>query len=262
MIGTTNAVGSGGGLKATDAILRVIAPAGSTVTISKGAVSKSDAGHENHDDSSLFDYYFIIRASQFDSVTPWTVTATLGTQSISDTVIIDSADVYSLVLAYTLWLVRDGVSEFGTITPMALKTGPDSSGANAPTVSDGSGYIQIGYSSAGSVSGGGIGYWSDSKIDFSKYSSIHIDGTIRNPTSYPENVAASAWTSVGSSQQDNRILYANISDSTGSTSYVAYDTDIDISALTDLAYFGLKAFRGTSTNTYTVTRVENCYFEV
>lgn len=257
-----NMVGGGGSLSATDAILRVIAPAGSTVTISKGAVSKSDAGHENHDDATLYDYYFIIHASQFDSVNPWTVTATLGTQSISDTVIIDSADEYGLVLSYTLWLVRDGVSEFGTITPMALKTSSDSSGANAPTVSDGSGYIRIGFSSSGSVSGGGMGYWSDSKIDFSKYRSIHIDGTIRNPTSYPENTAASAWTSFGSSQQDNRILYANISNSTGSTSYVSYDTDIDISSLTDLAYFGLKAFRGTSSGNYTDTRVANCYFEV
>ena len=101
-----------------------------------------------------------------------------------------------------------------------------------------------------------------SKIDFSKYRSIHIDGTIRNPTPYPENTAASAWTSFGSSQQDNRILYANISNSTGSTSYVSYDTDIDISSLTDLAYFGLKAFRGTSSGNYTDTRVANCYFEV
>lgn len=262
MIGTTNAVGSGGGLKATDAILRVIAPAGSIVTISKGAVSKSDLGHENHDDATLYDYYFIIHASQFDSVNPWTVTAALGTQSISDTVIINSADEYDLVLAYTLWLVRAGVSEFGTITPMALKSTSDASYANAPTVSAGSGYIQIGYSSVGSNAGGGIGYWSDAKIDFSKYKSIHIDGTVRNPSSYTENVASSAWTSFGNSQQDNRVLYANITNSKESTSYVAFDTDIDISSLTDLAYFGLKGFRGTSSGNYTVTRVANCYFEV
>lgn len=102
MIGTTNAVGSGGGLKATDAILRVIAPAGSTVTISKGTVSKSDLGHENSDDSSVYDYYFIIHASQFDSVNPWTVTATLGGDSASDTVIIDSADEYDVILSYLL----------------------------------------------------------------------------------------------------------------------------------------------------------------
>lgn len=100
MIGTTNAVGSGGGLKSTDAILRVIAPAGSTVTISKGAVSKSDLGHENSDDSSVYDYYFIIHASQFDSVNPWTVTATLGADTATDTVIINSADEYDVKLSF------------------------------------------------------------------------------------------------------------------------------------------------------------------
>jgi hypothetical protein len=95
-----NMIGGGGGLQSTDAILRVIAPAGSTVTISKGGVSKSDLGHENASDTSLYDYYFIIHASQFDSVNPWTVTATLGSNIDSDTIIIDVADEYDVALTY------------------------------------------------------------------------------------------------------------------------------------------------------------------
>ena len=101
--------GGGGGLSATDALLRVQAPAGSTVTITKGGTTKTDAGHENADDHTVYDYYFIIHASQFDSVNPWTVTATLGTNTTSDTIIIDSADEYDLVLDYNLWLIRNGV---------------------------------------------------------------------------------------------------------------------------------------------------------
>lgn len=94
--------GGGGGITATDAILRVQAPAGSTVTISKGAVSKSDLGHENADDHTVYDYYFIIHQSQFDSVNPWTVTATLGGDTASDTIIINAANEYNFVISYNV----------------------------------------------------------------------------------------------------------------------------------------------------------------
>lgn len=95
---TLNMVGGGGGgLKATDALLRVQAPAGSTVTVSKGTTTKTDLGHENADDHTVYDYYFIIHASQFDSVNPWTVTATLSGDSASDTIVIDTADEYDVV---------------------------------------------------------------------------------------------------------------------------------------------------------------------
>lgn len=109
-------LGGGGSLKATDAILRVQAPAGSTVTISKGGVTKSDAGHENADDHTVYDYYFIIHQSQFDSINPWTVTATDGTETASDTIIIDSADEYDVYLEYTFYLFKSGrgaIVEFG-----------------------------------------------------------------------------------------------------------------------------------------------------
>lgn len=102
MIGRTNTGGGGGKIKDTDAVLRVIAPAGSTVTITKGGVSKSDAGHENSDDNTLYDYYFVIHQSQFDSINPWTVTATLGGDSASNTIIIDSALEYGMSLSYLL----------------------------------------------------------------------------------------------------------------------------------------------------------------
>lgn len=110
--------GGGGGLKSTDAILRVIAPAGSTVTISKGVVSKSDQGHENASDTSLYDYYFIIHASQFDSVNPWTVTATLGAQSKTETIIINSAEEYDVVIAYAIYFVKDGVIDTALTSEM------------------------------------------------------------------------------------------------------------------------------------------------
>lgn len=96
---TLNMVGGGsGGLTSTDAVLRVQSTAGSTVTISKGGITKSDQGHENASDTTKYDYYFIIHASQFDGSNPWTVTATLGNLSSSDTVIINSPDEYNVAL--------------------------------------------------------------------------------------------------------------------------------------------------------------------
>ena len=113
---TLNMVGGGGGgLKATDALLRVQAPANSTVTITKGTTTKTDLGHENADDHTVYDYYFIIHQSQFDSVNPWTVTATLNGATASSTIIIDAADEYDLILAYVYYIIKDGVYTDNTL---------------------------------------------------------------------------------------------------------------------------------------------------
>lgn len=98
----------GGSLLPTDAILHVQAPAGSTVTISKGTTTKTDEGHENAADPTVYDYYFIIHASQFDSVNAWTVTATLGTETATGTVTIDTADGYDVILNYRLYIQKAG----------------------------------------------------------------------------------------------------------------------------------------------------------
>ena len=98
MIGRTNT--GGGGLSDTDALLRVVAPAGSLVTITKGTLTKTDHGHENASDPLTYDYYFIIHQSQFDSINAWTVTATLNGQTASNTIIIDASDEYDLVMSY------------------------------------------------------------------------------------------------------------------------------------------------------------------
>jgi len=153
-------VGGGGSLSATDAILRVIAPAGSTVTISKGAVSKSDQGHENASDTSLYDYYFIIHASQFDSVNPWTVTATLGSDTASATVIIDSADEYDVVLDYGYYLVKDGLLTSNAITTFASHN----------TVTQNTGYVEFTDASNNQV---GI-FSSTDAVDLTNYSTLVI----------------------------------------------------------------------------------------
>lgn len=148
-----NMVGGGGGsLKATDALLRVEAPAGSTVTITKGGVTKTDLGHENADDNTIYDYYFIIHSSQFDS-TPWTVTATLGAESDSATIIINAADEYDLVLSYIpdqvinyLLLYADGVQDTETAGGLTYTK------QSSVTLTDNSTYLTIKSTSSGNYS--------------------------------------------------------------------------------------------------------------
>lgn len=121
---TLNMVGGGSAeLEATDAVLRVQAPAGAIVTISKGTTTKSDAGHENADDSSVYDYYFIIHQSQFDSVDPWTAVASLNGKTASKTIIINIADEYDLVLDELLSTTYQRVEYLQSSGTQAINTG-------------------------------------------------------------------------------------------------------------------------------------------
>lgn len=158
MIGRTN-TGGGGGLQDTDALLRVQAPAGSVVTITKGGMTKTDHGHENADDNSVYDYYFIIHQSQFDSVNPWTVTATLGTQTKSDTVVIDMADEYDVILTYQFYFIKDGYFTGSQLT----KTG-----ASGATFTEGSPYLT--WAGFGNAAGGAYG-----STDVTQYDTLKLE---------------------------------------------------------------------------------------
>lgn len=141
MIGKTNAGAGGGHLNDTDALLRVSAPAGSIVTITKGSTVKSDHGHENALDSNFYDYYFIIHQSQFDSENPWTVTATLGQDSASDTVTIYLPDEYDVILQYRFMLYNNG----NFYTSLGEFVGTRDSGAIGMTSFNEDGHIWMKY---------------------------------------------------------------------------------------------------------------------
>lgn len=101
--------GSGGGkLKDTDAVLVVTVPTGSTVTATKSGTTLTPTMWVKAADNTLDCAIFSIPASQFDSTTPWTITATLGTYSATATVTIDSNKQYDLSMA-AKWFIRDGV---------------------------------------------------------------------------------------------------------------------------------------------------------
>lgn len=103
--------GGGGGLKNTDAVLIVTVPTGSTVTATKGGTTITPTMWVKAADASLDCAIFSIPASQFDSATPWTITATMGTQSASGTVLITTNKEYEVTLVYELRVITTGVRD-------------------------------------------------------------------------------------------------------------------------------------------------------
>lgn len=104
--------GSGGGSKPspTDAVLSVTAPSGSTVTITKSGVTRIPNFYLVGTDTDTFFYY--IKANDFGT---YTVTATLGDKSKTETITINFPQEYSVVVIYQLYLYDSG-NEYSSIT--------------------------------------------------------------------------------------------------------------------------------------------------
>lgn len=93
--------GGSGGPSASDAILTVTVPTGSTVTMTKGGVSVTPTMWVQAADNTLDCALFVISPSLFDSQNAWTVTATNGISSASATVTISTNNAYDMELQ--LW---------------------------------------------------------------------------------------------------------------------------------------------------------------
>lgn len=215
-------VGGAVGLKATDALLRVQAPAESSVTISKGGTSKTDAGHENADDHTVYDYYFIIHQSQFDSVNPWTVTATKDADSATETIIVDAANEYDVILSYNLVIFDYGQTDY-------TFSGVKSSSYGAISISVVNDHIAASYRYA-DTTGTGYGYfYTNETFDITPYSTMRVYGLITSRGSV----------GVGTTTTSMDAYVAG----TGSTQeYV-----VDVSQLTGQHMFRLNISSGSST---------------
>ena len=85
----------GGGLSHNDALLIVRAPVNSTVTATKGGTTVAGVGYVLANRPHVEDFVLVIPRSTFD-LNPWTVTATNGTDSWTDTIVIHVELVYYL----------------------------------------------------------------------------------------------------------------------------------------------------------------------
>ena len=106
---TMNMVGGGGsGIPGNRAVLVARIPSGSTVTATKGGVVLTPMMwvSETYPDQDIA--LFVFTPAQFDSVNPWTITATDGTETASETVLITTNKEYEVELTYTLFYYKDG----------------------------------------------------------------------------------------------------------------------------------------------------------
>lgn len=123
-----------GGPSVSDAILLVTAPAGSTVTATKGGVTLTPTIWVSAADPTLETALFVIGPGQFDD-TAWTIEARSGADTATDTVVINSAAQYVRALSYATYIFRAG---YGELIPLTT----EKDGNNA-TIEIGTGAITI-----------------------------------------------------------------------------------------------------------------------
>ena len=139
--GPSNLVSSGS-IRDSDAILRVQAPAGSTVTISKGTIVRTDSGHCNQIDPNTYDYYFVIREVYFDSNVPWVVHAELNGADAERNIYITDAYEYNVIMSYRLYLVQNG-QKLVTFSGNTIIEANADYNARAPEESTSGGYLTL-----------------------------------------------------------------------------------------------------------------------
>lgn len=107
---TFNMVGGGGsGIPGNRAVLVARIPSGSTVTATKGGVTLTPMMwvSETYPDQDIA--LFVFTPAQFDSVNPWTITATDGTNTASETVLITTNKEYEITITFIFYIYKDGV---------------------------------------------------------------------------------------------------------------------------------------------------------
>ena len=126
--------GGGGGLADGSALLSVTVPAESTVTATKNGATVTPSLWLLGTDASTEVALFAFTPAQFDSATPWTITATLGEDSASDTVLITTNKEYEIVLSYAYYFYKNGTSYNGFSPTSTFKNSVFTITQNANTI--------------------------------------------------------------------------------------------------------------------------------
>ena len=175
MNGRTNAKNGASAIRDGCAILEVQAPAFSQITAVRadGLTKKQNKGYINLSNSDYWFYYIIIQKFELSNLI-WTVTATDGTDTVSDTIIISSNQQYELSLVRK-WFIKNGVIvDSGTTTF-----------GNITATEQADGYILA------KTTSNNTGGFKSSQIDFSPYSKIVLELALVN------NVYGQSWYSTG-----------------------------------------------------------------
>lgn len=100
--------GTGGGLDNTNALVIATVLAGSTVQATKGGIVRTPTMWISDADNTTEKAVFQIPPAEFDQSTPWTITATNGTQTASTTVLVTTNKEYDVELSNMLYLYNNG----------------------------------------------------------------------------------------------------------------------------------------------------------
>ena len=219
--------GGGGGPSASDAILIVTTTTGSTVTATKNGVTITPTMWEKAADATYECALFVIPAAQFDSSTPWTVTATDGTNTDTDTIVINSNKQYDMLLDYNIWLVRHGVL-LVTFTPSAY--------ANLNQLTD---YTQM------IITGNNYGrITTQNQIDVTDFATLRVKFYMDNAGKYAQSYYSTYYPTIGvgsstpsSDTSPNYSKYTRMNSSTGVIPNENYA--VDLSDQTGLKYVSM-----------------------
>lgn len=238
--------GGGGKLKNTDAVLIVTVPTGSTVTATKSGVTLTPTMWVKAADASLDCAIVSIPASQFDSTTPWTVTATLNSDTASTTVLITTNKEYEVELSFRYMLYNNGViaAELGAWSGKA-------SYQHNPTIVDADGVLTVINDSspcskgnfANSVSGASL-----LSHGTALYFSVNITDGTGAPASYTDMMRLGlfdrdlpgAGTNYGYAQGYAKASY-NVPNGVTTSGYQVFSIDISSIGSTTNYYLGIIA---------------------
>lgn len=220
---TGNYTGGGGGPTSADALLIVTAPSGSTVTAAKGGTTLLPTMWTTAADANFECALFVIGSALFDAQNAWTVTASLGTNTASDTVIIDSNKEYQVALDYGYYLFQYSAADFAAIkSNFAIMDD-----ASRSVISDGGDHIVFtasGTALRGWVWKTAIPAYDYSKIVFDGY--VSVDSTTYHNMRLREHNNTTNW-------KTEYYATADITNITRST------VEMDISGVSQSGYFQL-----------------------
>ena len=181
-----NMTGGAGGFSAGDAILRVLAPAGSTVTVSKSSTSKTLVAFAMSGAQDTNCYYYIVKPSMFDS-SPWTVTAVDGSDTDSDTIVINASGEYTVSFAYWDGEIYDAGNEYDAVTGGFESFAPAFvSGYSASYCVKNADNLQVVFTTPAQSWNNGA-FCTANVIDITGYTTLHLTATKADNTSTAGN---------------------------------------------------------------------------
>ena len=204
---------------AFSARINVVYPAGSTCTISNGTktyTAPSTGGYWECD---------------VDSAGTWTVTATNGPQSASQSVSITaSGQTAGVTLSYTLYLYKAGdwrEAVTGGWTAYAKSATSGDGQASMPAVTYNSDNVVVSVQSQYGYPAGM--YCTNKKVDLTKYSTLKLDGLCSVDRTY-----ITVWSAIGNYTHDNIVAGVQFTNRSRGT------VTLDISSLSGEFYVGFR----------------------